>query len=235
VNRKEYYKQASIRNQRINWVKIRNEYETTDISLRRLVQKYKNLKFSTLESRCKREGWVKSKKETQYKLHAKVRQKTIKNIATTEAKVLENHFNISDDLLNIVKNSLVSEKEFNTFVDTVKSGDSEGNFEEEIKEFVLKSINDKKLLNMVNAFEKLQKAQRQTLNIVDGDKLTRQDKLKETKHKQSMDNAKFEQDKQEHADKMAMEEKKINNDIETNDKPIILVDSIKERYERNKS
>ena len=47
---------------------------------------------------------------------------------------------------------------------------------------------------------------------IDFDKLTRQDKLKETKHKQSMDNKKFEQDKQVHADKMAMEEQKMNND-----------------------
>lgn len=89
------------------------------------------------------------------------------------------------------------------------------------------------MLNVVKSFETLQKAQRQTLNIVDGDKLTRQDKLKETKHKQNIDNKKFEQDKQEHADKMAMEEKKMDKDFE-NDKTAKAIDEFLEATRPNK-
>jgi phage terminase small subunit len=55
-------------------------------------------------------------------------------------------------------------------------------------------------------------------------------------HKVKMDNKRFEQDKQVHADKMAMEEKKINND--TGLKPVVIVDNIAaylEEQEKNKT
>lgn len=100
------------------------------------------------------------------------------------------HFSTTERLVNEINKALEND-ELHKFVEKVKSGDECG-FEETLKEYTLKSINDKKLLNIVNSFEKLQKAQRQTLGIVDDDKLTRQDKLKETRHKQDMDNKKLE-------------------------------------------
>jgi hypothetical protein len=143
------------------------------------------------------------------------------------------HFNTSEKLLDEIDKALAN-NDLHKFVEKIKSGDESG-FDEDLKEYTFKSINNKKLSDIVNSFEKLQNSQRKTLGIVDDDKLTRKDRLNEIKNKENLDNNKFEQDKQQHADKMAMEEKKINNDTEINDKPIILVDSIKERYERNRS
>lgn len=114
------------------------------------------------------------------------------NKATIE-NVKTKHFKVAEKLLTEINKALKND-DLHKFVDKLKSGDESG-FSEDIAEVTLTSINDKKLLNMVNSFEKLQKAQRQTLSIVDGDKLTRQDKLKETKHKQAMDNKQFDHKK----------------------------------------
>jgi|WetSurMetagenome_2_1015567.scaffolds.fasta_scaffold12769_6 hypothetical protein len=174
MGKKEHFKRASISNVEIDWIAIRNEYETTNISLAKLTKKYKKIKMNTIERRSAREGWKKSKKETQLKITENIREKTIESISENKSKVCVKHYDISDKFLKIIDDSFKNKNEFNTFADKVKVDRDE----EEYKEFVLESINDKKLLNIVNSFEKIQKAQRQTLGIVDSDKLTRDDKLK---------------------------------------------------------
>lgn len=174
MGKKEHFKRASISNVEIDWIAIRNEYETTNISLAKLTKKYKKIKMNTIERRSAREGWKKSKKETQLKITENLREKTIESISENKSKVCVKHYDISDKFLKIIDDSFKNKNEFNTFADKVKVDRDE----EEYKEFVLESINDKKLLNIVNSFEKIQKAQRQTLGIVDSDKLTRDDKLK---------------------------------------------------------
>jgi hypothetical protein len=81
-----------------NWIKIKTEYETTNISYRKLADKYK-VSFDTLQKRAKREFWVKSKEETGDKMATKVRQKSIENMAEinsiTKNKVLEEIANIA--------------------------------------------------------------------------------------------------------------------------------------------
>jgi len=138
----------------------------------------------------------------------KASQKTIEKIADTIAETQANHFKTSNKLFNIINKALNKKNEFNTFVDKVKEGDSDGNFSESIQEFILNSINDKKVLNLVNAFDKLQKAQRQTLGILDKkDKDNIEQKQKQLDHNIATDNKKLE-----------LEEKKINNDESSEEK-----------------
>jgi hypothetical protein len=69
-----------------DWIKIRTEYETTNISYRKLADKY-NVSFKTLSPRAKREGWAKGKKETQDKIREKTGQKAIEKISDDNSKI----------------------------------------------------------------------------------------------------------------------------------------------------
>lgn len=58
-----------------DWVKIKTEYVTTQISQRALAEKYK-VSFATLRRRATREEWSKLKKEHEHKVSTNVTQKT---------------------------------------------------------------------------------------------------------------------------------------------------------------
>ena len=204
MNKTDYYKEASKKKVRIiDWIKIRNEYETTNISLRRIAKKY-NIKWGTLKQRALNQKWNSSKKEIQNKIYTNTTQKTIENISDKQSKALENHYKISEYLLYKVGNALKNENEFNTFVEKIRTGINK----EELKEVKLGSLNDKKLINVVNSFEKIQKLQRQTLGIIDGkDAISEFLRERQLDHNIEIDNKKIE-----------LEEKKLNTDTKNEDR-----------------
>ena len=59
-----------------NWIKIRNEYETSNISYQKLSKKH-DVSVNTLRPRAVREGWAKSKVETSAEIALKTHQKSI--------------------------------------------------------------------------------------------------------------------------------------------------------------
>lgn len=63
-----------------NWIKIRNEYETSKISYRDLAQKYK-VSFNTLQDIAKREEWARNKQKAHDIITTKTRQKSIEKIS----------------------------------------------------------------------------------------------------------------------------------------------------------
>ena len=97
-----------------DWVKIRNEYETTFTSYRKLAEKH-DVSFDTLQRRAKREEWVKSKKETYDKITAKIRQKTVVKIANKESDRNVRHIALLDLILD--KAEQVVKDELNTHID----------------------------------------------------------------------------------------------------------------------
>lgn len=222
----EYYKRASVNKKEkkerevkvVDWISIKNEYLTTEISQRKLAKKH-NIRWQTLRDRAGREKWIEEKEIQQDNIGTITVQKIVEKISDNASDVKANHYNIAKKILDKVSKSLDDDKQLYAYTDKLKQ--IGGN--EILDDYVSKFINDKRLLNVVKSFETLQKSQRQTLGIVDDDKLTRQDKLKETKHKQDMDNKKFEQDKQEYADKMAMEKEKTSN--KTGLPPVLFIEN----------
>lgn len=67
-------------NKKHNWLKVKNEYLTTQISLRKLAEKH-NIPFATLNSRSNKEKWGKEKKDFQNKIITKTEQKTVEKIS----------------------------------------------------------------------------------------------------------------------------------------------------------
>lgn len=93
-----------------NWIKIRTEYETTSISYRKVAEKY-DVSFNTLKDRAKREGWAKSKRETQQKITTKTLQKAVVKEADRNAR----HIALYDKILN--KAEQVVDSELNIHLD----------------------------------------------------------------------------------------------------------------------
>lgn len=84
---------------KVNWIKIRTEYETTNLSYRKIADKYE-VSFNTLKDRAKREGWAKSKEETQHKITTKTLQKTVVKIAEKESDRNARHIALLDLILD---------------------------------------------------------------------------------------------------------------------------------------
>jgi len=213
-----YYKQASNKNKKskyIDWIALKNEYITTNISIQKLANKHK-ISYHALKDRAYNGKWKQEKNKRLEEIEKRTVEKSIDLIAEKKSKALENHFKISEYLLYKIGNSLKNEKEFNIFVEKVKTGLSK----EELKEFTFDSLNDKKLLNVVNSFEKIQKLQRQTLGIQDlKDEISAEQRQKQLDHNIETDKKKLE-----------LEEKRIEKDINPDLKPVVFDDS-KDRYE----
>lgn len=88
--------------QKYDWVKLKNEYLTTNISLRGLAEKY-DMPFSTINARSSKEKWGKQKPEIQNKISAEVEQKTIKSVIDEKVEVNKRHIALFDKGLDIVE------------------------------------------------------------------------------------------------------------------------------------
>lgn len=86
----------------IDWIAIKNEYINTNISYRKLSEKY-NVSFATLQLKAKKECW-KNEHDKQYdKTMTKIRQKTAAVIVKKEINRMERLTNVSDMLLEKVE------------------------------------------------------------------------------------------------------------------------------------
>jgi len=131
-----------------NWIKIRNEYETSNISQRKLAEKYK-ISFSTLQCRAKREAWLKSKNENHDKIMTKSRQKSIEKISDRNSR----HISLVDKVLDACE-TILSEQ-------LTKGIDMYGNtYDSDI-------INHSKIARIMETLEKAQISHRKSENIID--------------------------------------------------------------------
>jgi hypothetical protein len=150
---------------KVDWDKIKIEYISTKISIKKLSEKY-NINLNTLKGRHRREKWGNLKKENVHKMYTKCTQKITNNLAEKQANAIIKHFDVSNIFFKEINKALSNEKELYTFVEKLRSG-GDGFFEDKLDEIIFDSINDKKVLNLVNSLEKLQKMQRQSLEIMD--------------------------------------------------------------------
>lgn len=152
------------------WADIESEY-ISDIrkkpcTLEELGKKH-GISFSQISKYAAEHAWTNKRKSYENSVKQKSAEKAADIISNDIAKVTAKHLRISDKLLAVVEKTLENPKEFNTIVEKLKTGYGPGEFDERIVTEVVDALNDSKLLNVVNAFEKLQRAQRQTLRILD--------------------------------------------------------------------
>lgn len=94
-----------------NWEIIKTEYITTDISLRRLADKYE-VSRTTLTRRCGLEKWV--DKRSQYK--SKVETKTLEKSANRESGRLAKLMDVTSKAIDVVVNAFDDKEQFNRYI-----------------------------------------------------------------------------------------------------------------------
>jgi hypothetical protein len=85
----------------VDWLKIKTEYITTDISYRKLAEKY-GINYSVLGARGRAEGWVEQRTQFQDKTHTKTVEKIAEKKARQAAKVED----LADKLLNKLEQAI---------------------------------------------------------------------------------------------------------------------------------
>lgn len=88
-----------------DWIKIRNEYISTDIGLRGLAEKH-NIPLTTLRDRSRREGWVAMRDEQHHEIAQKTAQKTAEIVAEDEAGRVSRLLRIADRLMDKTERAL---------------------------------------------------------------------------------------------------------------------------------
>ena len=105
----------------MDWLKLKTEYITTDISYRKLAEKY-GINYSVLGARGRAEGWVEQRTQFQNKTHTK----TVEKIAEKKAKQAAKVGDLADKLLLKLEKAI---DELDLMVTTTKIKVEEGNTE----------------------------------------------------------------------------------------------------------
>lgn len=88
-----------------DWIAIRNEYASTEISTRALAEKY-GIPYNTIKDRAKREKWVEIRDEQHSKIAAETAQKTAQAVAEGEAGRVARLLRIADQLMDKTERAL---------------------------------------------------------------------------------------------------------------------------------
>lgn len=79
----------------VDWIKIKNEYINTNISQRKLAEKYK-VSYNTLKDRANKEHWADVKKKQHIKITSETQQKTADKIIDAEVDRIGNLLTSAD-------------------------------------------------------------------------------------------------------------------------------------------
>ena len=88
-----------------DWIRIRNEYASTDISTRELADKY-GIPYNTVRDRAIRENWTEFRTEQQSNIREKTAQKTAEIVAKDEAGRVSRLLRIADRLMDKTERAL---------------------------------------------------------------------------------------------------------------------------------
>lgn len=172
INERSTPKEKKKNDNDISWLEIENEY-VTDIrknpcSLESLSKKYK-IPLQTIKDYSSKNQW--SKKRTEYKLNTnqKIVEKTAEIISDDIAKYKAQHLSITDNILNQINKALDNPNELYSFVEKFREGNGDGSYTEYSDVKIHDTLNENKVVKIVTAVEKLQRMQRQTLDILSVD------------------------------------------------------------------
>ena len=89
----------------IDWIAIKNEYINTNISQRKLAEKYK-ISFNTLKDKANKEKWSSEKKEQHNKITTETQQKTAEIIVSAEIDRVKKMLTLTDKAQEQIEEAL---------------------------------------------------------------------------------------------------------------------------------
>ena len=110
-----------------DWDAIKTEYVTTDISLRKLSEKYK-LYYGDIAKRCKEEKWVDQRKKVKSRAVSKAVSKACNKKANELYKVLDSTYAIRDRIFQAMDDPY----QFNRYIVQHSTGKGEYDTEERV-------------------------------------------------------------------------------------------------------
>lgn len=154
--------------QRYDWNKLKTEYVTTDISLRKLAEKH-GIAKQTVFARSKEQGWVEAKK----KHSARVSAKAIAKAETKQANALAKELDIADKISSVLQKALNDADQFNRYIveSTTKMDGTEIRIAEEK---VFQKVDMKALKDAATALEMVERMKRSMQNILKAEQLNRE-------------------------------------------------------------
>lgn len=129
-----------------DWIQLKNEYLTTNISIRGLAKKY-DIPYSTVNSRSNKEKWAQEKPEIQSKIMSESEQKMINSEIDRKVLVNQRHIELYDLGLEIIQNLL------NTYERAMKNPKQRN------------KINPSHIEKLMTCAERIQRGQRLALNM----------------------------------------------------------------------
>lgn len=91
-----------------DWVAIKTEYITTNISYRKMVEKY-DVSFAVLKDRAKKENWVEARKKHRHSVITKATRK----VETKQVNVLAKELMLADKITAVLNKALSDSVQFN--------------------------------------------------------------------------------------------------------------------------
>lgn len=88
-----------------DWIAIRNEYASTNISTRALAEKY-GISYNTIKDRASREKWAEMRDEQHRRITERTQQETAKVVAKDEAGRVARLLRIADQLMDKTEQAL---------------------------------------------------------------------------------------------------------------------------------
>ena len=151
-----------------DWTKLKTEYVTSDISLRKLAEKY-GIRRATVEQHSKDEGWVAARKKHVASVGAKASAK----IATKQANALAKELAIADKISNVLQKALDDAEQFNRYVveTRTQSGDA---MIQETEERVFQKVDMRALKDAASALKMVEEMKRSMANIMKPEQINRE-------------------------------------------------------------
>lgn len=180
-----------------NWIKIRTEFETTDVKLTELAIKH-DVPYPTIRDRSRREEWKRNKDENRKEIVKKTSKKVIEKIADKNAYDIAIELEAANLINQLVLDALKDEKQFKRHIvqrkekyslGRINGYDDEGrpilvDEQQWVEEKELSVVDTKRLQAAAASLKTSAELKRLLLGIVDADK---QEKIDIDKQKVDID------------------------------------------------
>ena len=173
---------------KLDWIKIKSEYVTQNISYRKLADKY-GVAYTTLANYARKDEWTKARDDYKIKTTSKVLERCMNIEARKETDKLRKMKSSAEKLSDIIEKSLNDAEQFNRHIVQTKKKD--GPTEEwDAEERIYKKLDTRAIKDMTSAMKDLTSMLRnvydlQTIQEIQSHKLA-QDKLALDREKASL-------------------------------------------------
>lgn len=155
-----------------NWIKIRTEYETSDVKLSKLAEKH-GVPYPTIRDRSRREEWGRDKEENRKEIVRKTSKKVIEKIADKHAYDIAVELEAANLINQLILETLKDKQQFKRHLIQRKEKnifDGCGKEEAWVEEQQFEVVDTKRLQAAAASLKISNDIKRMLLGIIDADK-----------------------------------------------------------------